>query len=321
MSVKEYAIQMIDRMMKVQVLMSVYNSVHFFREQLDSVLAQVGVECNLLIRDDGSNNSDMDMIIQEYQKRYPERISYYKGENLGPAYSFLDLLQKSEDEYNYYAFCDHDDLWDEDKIYCAVQHLEEMTQSEPNCYFCNFRTCGVDGIDFGISNIPKDFVADSGNILLANPAPGCCMVINRRSRDIVCQRPVPKTLVMHDNWLILICSMLGHVFYDQIPHISYRQHGNNAVGVAVNLQQKLKFKLSYLRNSKNIGIHAKQAREFERLYGDMKIDKNKQSLLNLLCGYDQSIMSRLKLVFSNKLKSYNWKMTAYFKLAILLNRW
>ena len=30
-------------MMRVQVLMSVYNSVQFFREQLDSVLAQVGV--------------------------------------------------------------------------------------------------------------------------------------------------------------------------------------------------------------------------------------------------------------------------------------
>ena len=147
------------------------------------------------------------------------------------------------------------------------------------------------------------------------------MVINKRSRDIVYQRPVPKTLVMHDNWLVLICSMLGHVFYDQVPHISYRQHGNNAVGVAVGLQQKLKFKLSYLRNSKNIGIHAMQAREFERLYKDMKIDKNKQSLLNLLCGYDQSIMLRLKLVFSSKLKSYNWKMTAYYKLAILLNRW
>ena len=307
--------------MRVQVLMSVYNSVQFFREQLDSVLAQVGVECDLLIRDDGSNNSDMDAIIQDYQKRCPGRITYYKGENLRPAYSFLDLLQKSGDQYNYYAFCDHDDLWDEDKIYCAVQHLEKMTQSEPNCCFCNFRTCGVDGKDFGISNIPKDFVADSGNMHLANPAPGCCMVINKCSRDLVCQRPLPKVLVMHDNWMILICSMLGHVFYDKIPHISYRQHGNNAVGVAVGLQQKIKFKWSYLNDPKNKGIHGKQAREFKRLYGDIEIDRNRQYILELLCGYDQSFMIRLKLAFSNKLKSYNWKMTAYFKLAILLNRW
>lgn len=308
-------------MMRVQVLMSVYNSVQFFREQLDSVLAQVGVECDLLIRDDGSNNSDMDDIIQDYQKRYPGRISYYKGENLRPAYSFLDLLQKSGDKYNYYAFCDHDDLWDEDKIYCAVQHLEEMTQSEPNCCFCNFRTCGVDGKDFGISNIPKDFVADGGNMLLANPAPGCCIVINKCARDLVSQSPLPKVLVMHDNWMILICSMIGHVCYDNIPHISYRQHENNAVGVAVGLQQKLKFKRSYLIDPKNKGIHAKQAREFRRLYGDMVIDSNRQYVLKLLCGYDRSILIRLKLAFSNKLKSYNWKMTSYFKLAILLNRW
>lgn len=301
--------------------MSVYNSVQFFPEQLDSVMAQKGVECDLLIRDDGSNNSQMDAIIQDIQKRYPGRISYYKGDNLRPAYSFLDLLQKSGDKYSYYAFCDHDDLWDEDKIYCAVQHLEEMTQSEPNCCFCNFRTCGVDGKDFGISNIPKDFVADSGNVLLANPAPGCCMVINKRARDIVYHRPLPKALVMHDNWMILICSMLGHVYYDNIPHISYRQHENNAVGVAVGLQQKLKFKWSYLMDSKNKGIHAKQAREFKRLYGDLVIDRNRQYVLKLLCGYDHSIIIRLKLAFGNKLKSYNWKMTAYFKLAVLLNRW
>ena len=43
-------------MYKVAVLMSTYNGEKYLREQIDSILAQEGVNVTLYIRDDGSSS-------------------------------------------------------------------------------------------------------------------------------------------------------------------------------------------------------------------------------------------------------------------------
>ena len=53
------------RQPRVMVLMSTYNGGQFLREQIDSILAQKGVEVRLLVRDDGSKD-DTCAIRSEY---------------------------------------------------------------------------------------------------------------------------------------------------------------------------------------------------------------------------------------------------------------
>ena len=307
--------------MKVQVLMSVYNSVNFLSEQLDTVLAQTGVECSLLIRDDGSENAEMKAIIDEYILRYPNRIVYYSGRNMRPAKSFIDLIKHSDPDCDYYAFCDHDDLWDEDKLVSAIELLKTLPQDKPNCCFCKYRTCDAQGKVIGKMNVPEGVKFSKTNILLANPAPGCCMVFNQMARSLISEKETPECIVMHDNWLILMCAMLGSIVFDPRERISYRQHGNNVVGVAGSFAEKLKFKYKYIVSAKHRSEHANQARCFLRLYGHLVTDNQCKNILTMLCGYDQSFLNRMKLVCTHHLVSYNVKMTLYFKLAILLNRW
>ena len=94
--------------MKVAVLMSSYNGEKYIRPQIDSILAQEGnFELSLFVRDDGSTDKTQ-AILQEYaQKR---KLTWYTGNNLGPARSFMDLLKKCKG-FNYYAFADQDDYW------------------------------------------------------------------------------------------------------------------------------------------------------------------------------------------------------------------
>ena len=98
--------------MKVLVLMSTYNGEKYLREQIDSILGQRGVEVSLLVRDDGSTDATL-TTLDEYKES--GRLDYYCGNNLGPARSFMHLLQNAPAS-DFYAFSDQDDKWMDDKL-------------------------------------------------------------------------------------------------------------------------------------------------------------------------------------------------------------
>ena len=80
-------------MKKVQVLMSTYNGEKYIRKQLDSLINQDYPDISILIRDDGSSDSTID-IIKEYQKKY-NNISLIEEENVGVIKSFFELYATS----------------------------------------------------------------------------------------------------------------------------------------------------------------------------------------------------------------------------------
>ena len=53
--------------------MSTYNGQIYLAEQIDSILNQTYKYINLIIRDDGSNDSTPS-ILEDYANRYPEKI-------------------------------------------------------------------------------------------------------------------------------------------------------------------------------------------------------------------------------------------------------
>ena len=111
-------------MKSIQVLMSTYNGEKYLREQIDSIMMQdcekkgVAKLC-LLVRDDGSEDRTTE-ILAEYARRYPEQISWYQGKNKGVIQSFFDLIKRSDDGVDYYAFADQDDYWLENKLRVGI---------------------------------------------------------------------------------------------------------------------------------------------------------------------------------------------------------
>ena len=120
-------------MYKVAVLMSTYNGEKYLREQIDSILAQEGVDVTLYIRDDGSSDSTIE-IINEYLTK-TNRIKFYIGENIGVGNSFMQLVYDCPEDYDYYAFSDQDDIWLTEKMQVAVDSLKEY--SNPFLYCSN----------------------------------------------------------------------------------------------------------------------------------------------------------------------------------------
>ena len=57
----------------IDILMATYNGEKYLREQLDSILHQSNTDWRLIIRDDCSTDSTV-QIIQEYQAQYPDKL-------------------------------------------------------------------------------------------------------------------------------------------------------------------------------------------------------------------------------------------------------
>ena len=111
-------------MYRVAVLMSTYNGERYLKEQIDSILDQEGVDTALYIRDDESADQTV-QIIEEYRKKYPGKIHLLKGRNKGPGRSFMELVYKVPDDYDYYAYSDQDDIWLTDKLEEGIRFLNE----------------------------------------------------------------------------------------------------------------------------------------------------------------------------------------------------
>ena len=118
---------------KVAVLISTYNGKKYLKEQLDSILNQTYPNIEIVIRDDGSTDSTLELV-KEYQEKH-SNIRLKEGTNIGFIKSFFKLLEMADADY--YAYCDQDDIWLENKIELAVNALNQADNTKPNMAFGN----------------------------------------------------------------------------------------------------------------------------------------------------------------------------------------
>lgn len=280
----------------VLVLMSTYNGEKYITEQLDSILNQENVLVDILIRDDGSNDRTI-AILDEYRKKY-SNIDYYKGQNLGSAKSFLDLIVSSS-TYKYYALCDQDDVWDKDKLICAVKSLETMDNNLPLLYYSNLRV-----VDSNLNllmlahKVPK-IQKNKYSAFVEYMVTGCTVVFNLRTKEYVLKK-LPQYCSMHDAWIYLICRIFGDVYYDFVPHISYRQHDNNVVGV-----QNPYSIYTYINKIRRLCDRSLQPRykdaiNFYECFSDVMSFKDKEKVEKII-QYKKSFSSKLRLLMDKDL--------------------
>lgn len=299
-------------MSKVLVLLSSYNGEKYIREQIDSVLHQEGVDVRLLIRDDGSQDETV-AILKEYS-RSDERIRYYQGENLGPCYSFFDLV-KHADYADYYAFCDQDDVWDSDKLKIAVETLNRLNQNRPALYYSNLRVVD-ENLRFCRNSFSKNrSIRNKYSSLIEFVAVGCTEVFNCALRDIMV-RHIPSKCLMHDAWALTVCSFFGTTVYDPVPHILYRQHQNNVVGTKKNKLEKFRDRIHRL-SSRNLQPRLLHTETFYEQFS-MEIDDEDNRLIKKILGYRKSIKSRLCLLLNRRIHTLSFDAEIRYRTLIVL---
>ena len=214
----------------VTIFLCTLNGARFLQEQLDSIAAQTYGSWRLIVSDDGSEDGTLE-ILDRYRHKLqdPRRLELRAGPRRGPAANFLSLMSDPRIEDAYFACCDQDDIWLPDKLKRALTWLESVPGHTPAVYFSRTSYIAADGRGIGLSPLFRKPPAFR-NALVQSIGGGNTMVFNVAAHDLLV-RAGPVDVACHDWWTYLLVSGAGgHVHYDPVPTVAYRQHDRNEIG-------------------------------------------------------------------------------------------
>ncbi len=301
--------------MKIAVIMSTYNGEKFIHEQIESILEQENIDLDLFIRDDGSKD-DTPKIIKDYNAKY-DNIYVDCGANVGFRRSFISQLLKVKG-YDYYAFSDQDDYWERNKLSSAIKMLEDSGVSDKCAvYYSNLKIVDKDLHFIKSTNLDKR-KQTLQSVFSRRSIAGCTMVFNKKMFELVDKHEIPDGLLRrgHDSFIITLCYAVGGcVVCDSNAYINYRQHELNASGGSKGSIYRLKKEWNTAFDKK--GQEPEIANNILDIWWDDLTEESKE-ILELVYKSNSQVTSRLKMFFSSKFTTGDFRLTLLSKIKILL---
>lgn len=298
--------------MKICVLMSTYNGEKYLTEQLESIEHQNVENLSIMIRDDGSVDGTNNLL-SKWRKKTRLNCNILFQENIGPARSFMQLVEQAP-EADYYAMADQDDVWEKDKLKSAIDYLERGDKNIPTLYFSQ-----VQLVDEKLNPLPTTKISPLCTFyesLIAHYATGCTFVFNRALLELARQYK-PEYVSMHDLWLYHVCLAVGgYIYFDPIPHIKYRQHRHNVIGLSSDWKKSLR-----LRWLRTINKDCERSNTIIELYKGYKnlIKPEYLPVIKKIVNYKNSIVDLIGLLFYSRLDCGDWKTNISMRIALLLH--
>lgn len=223
-----------ESMALVSVAMATYNGAQFLKQQLDSIFAQDYANFEIVVCDDNSQDSTVDILNSEryasesVKKGVPLKI-YQNDDNLGYVKNFQRAVEHCSGQY--IVFCDQDDVWRADKLSCLLLHIRKKASlavfSDATLVDTNGVSLGANLLESVIGSVPPEDISYKA-FYLSNCVTGCTMMIDRRLLDSAL--PFADN-VPHDWWLAYHAAYHGGLCFLNERLIDYRQHDNNVYGL------------------------------------------------------------------------------------------
>lgn len=269
---------------QVDILLATYQGAEFLDELLESIFTQTYPHLHLIIRDDGSIDKT-GLIIEKWAQAYPHQCTVIQStERLGIKGNFSELMKHSSAPY--VMFADQDDHWLPHKIEASLDCLKGMERQFGSHLPLAVHT-DLKVVARNLHELSPSFWKYShlnpnlvmlNRLLPQNVVTGCTLLMNRSLVQLAC--PIPQAAVMHDWWVALVASCLGHIDYLHQQTVLYRQHGSNDTGAK---PYKFLYHLKNIRKSRNtIGKTYRQAQEFLERYHEL-LSPEKMQILKAYC--------------------------------------
>lgn len=283
-------------MSSIAIILPTYNGSKYVNKTLESIENQTLSGLTVLIRDDGSAD-DTVAKIEDFISRDKLKNSYVflrddKG-NLGCPASFYQIIC-SQEPFDYYAFCDQDDLWAPNKIERAIKAIENAGNEDATVYFSSFDYCDED-LTF-IRRSPRQ----SANLSLSEtlyytPGLGFTIVFNNEACERFI-RSVNPGKQMHDRWILRCGACMGTVIYDEEATAMHIRH-SDAVTADDNKKGDL---LKHFVKAELLGSDAEDAREKIAYFLDTfrgELSKDDVFILELFSKNKRTLSNRVKKAF------------------------
>ena len=256
--------------MVVAVLLASYKGEKYLAAQIESILAQEGVDVFLLVSDDVSAQGCINYLAT---KGFRENISVIDGPHKGVNANFAHLINSVKSTADdFFAFSDQDDVWERDKLRAAQNKLLKLKdKNAPLIYMGRTMVCDevlnplflAKGITSAMS---------FQNALLESIAGGNTMVFNQSTLELLKKVHFP----VHHDWLsyMVVTACGGEVLFDDQPYVLYRQHGANVIGANKGLAQKF-YRFKKLLSNEFRGWAENNIKALQPLVNDMTSDNRK----------------------------------------------
>ncbi len=211
-----------------------------------SLANQTRLPDELIVLDDVSSDDSV-KIVETFAQCSPFDVKVLKNtDRLGAAQSFSKALGYCSGDLIFP--CDQDDIWLKDKL--AI--FEKLFETHPECLlaFSNLQMMNHDGSaipgrslwqDIGFYESEKQAINSNQafrHLIKRNVASGNAIAF--RSKLISHALPVPQGF-MHDEWIVLIASLVGSIQTIEQEVVHYRLHPSQVVSSPNGMMGKWKY--------------------------------------------------------------------------------
>ena len=222
-TVREYDLPVIS------VCMATFNGARYVRRQVETIVAQLRPEDELVVSDDSSSDDTVAIV----RSLGDPRIRILEGNTFrSPLLNFELAIKKARGDT--IVLSDQDDVWLENKL-PLVRQLFAREATRPYLVVLDARI--VDESEQVIHpSVQAKLNAGPGLLknLWTNRYLGCCMAFSHDLLDVAL--PFPAGVGMHDIWLGQLCERVGTTAFVPVTTMLYRRHEANTTGFDIRLE-------------------------------------------------------------------------------------
>ncbi len=230
----------------VSVIIPCYNSEHFIKETLNSVIAQTHNSWECIVVDDGSTDNSVQIVLSLAAN--DSRIRFYKRSSSNKGASACRNEGAKMSNADYIIFLDSDDLLRKDCIESRLTKISQSPDQDLWVFYCELfkEKPGDTGVLWNI----KDGDDDLGRYIAHDLTWHTTSPIWKKTSFLELGGFDEKALCMQD-WevhLRALSSGLKYIYYDDPPDCYYRKnHGANTISSQKATDSKLESREYLLR--------------------------------------------------------------------------
>ena len=200
----------------VSVCMATYNGEKYIKEQLISILFQLSEEDEVIISDDGSHDSTLEIIDSFHDNRIK---IYHNSAPHGVVPNFENAIKHASGEFVF--LCDQDDVWEDGKVEICKKYLSHNILVLHDASIIDKNGVEIQSSYFKLRGSKIGYF----NNVVKNSYLGCCMAFRWNLLKYIL--PFPGKIEMHDRWIGLQAELYGRTVMVNRQLSRYRIHGEN----------------------------------------------------------------------------------------------
>lgn len=203
---------------RISVCMASYNGQAYIRQQIESILSQLGADDELVVVDDASTDGTAGVVSSHEDPRI--RL-IRQPVNVGYTRNFERALREARGKY--IILSDQDDIWLPGRVEAAMDALRDSDYVLTNCKTTN------ENLEVIRESWFEDFAIQGGFVrqLFRSRYLGCCAAFRAEILPAILPFPPRPDLVEHDTWIASVAELYFRVRLVDEPLILYRRHSSN----------------------------------------------------------------------------------------------